>query len=317
MAGADKDWNAKLILIKREAVEGVDSAPGTAADAFKVLNFVPQFMDADAKVRQIEKAFFGADPVAMANFKRGATFDMEIHGSGDASGVTPPPWMQMIQFCGYGEPVIGAASVAINPITRGIPSASLWLYIDDLLLKAFGARGGVGFTFEDDDYPRLSFNMLGRPPELLADQQIPPAIVPAGYITPEIASTEVSSFLYGNYAHPLRRWTMSDNAQLSLKSYINPQDRIKYGNRSWSGEIVIKIGDLNVANPFGNIRAGTTLPAKAIHGATAGNIVEINAPALQVTGNVTLSEEDGDTIGTFPVTAIPVNGNDEVSFITR
>lgn len=317
MPGADKNWNAKLVLFKDEVTEGTDSLPAVVADAYRVLNYQPTFMDADGKTRDLEKAFFGADPVALANFKRGAAFDMELIGGGAAT--TPPPWMKILQYCGFGVPAVGASAVTQSPITGGIKSATHYVYIDDLLTPATGTRGGAAFTFEDDDYPRLSLNVLGIPNDALATQQTPPAVVPIAYQNPVIASTEQSSFLWGGYAFPLRRWTMSDNAQLALRSFINPKDRVKYGGRSWSGEIVIKVGDLSVTNgnPFPAIRTGATKAATAVHGTTAGNIVQIDAPALQISGNVALSEEEGEVLATFPVTALPVSGNDEIVFTTK
>ncbi len=59
------------------------------------------------------------------------------------------------------------------------------------------------------------------------------------------------------------------------------------------------------------------MAAQLVHGAAAGNIVEIAAPALQISGNVDFSEEAGEWMMTIPVTALPVAGNDEVTFTSK
>lgn len=88
-------------------------------------------------------------------------------------------------------------------------------------------------------------------------------------------------------------------------------------DRPWSGTIVGQIPDLATKNYFEKIRPGTTMPAKAVQGITSGNIVETSAPALQITGNVEISEEGGKAMMTVPVSAIPVNGNDEIVFTSK
>lgn len=317
MPGINKDWASRVILLKAETTEGTDAGPTVTADALRVLNYSPTFMDADTKTRALDKAYFGADPVAMAAFKRGATFSMEMHGGGAAAGTTVPPWMKVLAICGFGAPVPGASSVVQKPTTTGIGSATHWAYIDDLLLKTIGMRGSVGFVIEDDEYPLFNFNVLGRPPVLLAEQAAPGTPTISGYIDPVLSATENTTFSYDGFAAPLRRWTMSDNAQLQLRSLINPLDRITYSGRSWSGEIVIEVGDLTVKNYFTGIREGTTKAATAVQGTTPGNIVQIDTPRLQVTGNVTLSEEQGKTMATIPVTALANTGNDEVVFTSK
>jgi hypothetical protein len=317
MPGAFKDWNSKVILVEAEVTEGTDPTPTVALDAFRVLNYQPTFMDADQKVRALEKAFFGADPVAMAAFKRGATFDMEIHGGGLAAGTTVPPWMRMLRFCGFAAAVVGANAVTQAPTTSSITSATHYGWIDDLLLKTLGMRGSVGFTIEDDEYPRLSFNTLGRPPATLAEQSVPGNPTISGYIDPVLASTENTTFTYDGFAAPLRRFTMSDNATLEMRSLINPQDRVIYSGRAWRGEIVVEVGDLTAKNYFTGIREGTTKAAQVVHGVTPGNIVQVDTPRLQVTGNVALSQEQNRLMATFPVTALPNTGNDEILFTSK
>lgn len=317
MAGDSKDWNVKVILLKLETTEGTDAGPSTAANALKVLNYTPVFMDADQKVRKIEKAFFGAAPVAMSAFKRGATFDMEIHGGGQAAGTTVPPWMIPAQLAGFGAPVVGASSVTLSPITSGIKSATHWGYIDDLLLKTLGARASLGFRIEDDEYPIFNFNLLGRPPAALAEQAVPTNPTIAGYIDPILSSTENTTFTLDGYALALRRWEMNSNSDNALRSLIGPADRIKMSNRSWSGTIVGRIPDLATKDYFAKIRPGTTMPAQCIQGTASGNIVQIDAPKLQITGNVDISEEGGEAMLSMPVTAIPNLGNDEIMFTSK
>lgn len=316
MPGASKDWNAKVILWKVETTEGTDATPTSAANALRVLNYQPTFMDADQKVRNLEKAYFGADPVAMAAFKRGARFEMEMHGGGTANGTTVPPWMVPLRAAGFAAPTVGANSVTQAPITSGIGSATHWAYIDDLLMTAVGGRATAGFRIEDDEFPVFTFDYLGRPPVALAAQAVPTNPTLTGYVTPLLACTENTTFLLASYALGLRRWEMSSNSDLQYRSLIGPTDRVAYRDRAWRGTIVGEVPDLTAKDYFANVRPGTTMAASCVHGTTAGNIVTVAAPALQISGNIELSEEQGKLMMTVPVTALPVSGNDEVSFVT-
>lgn len=309
-----KVWEKKVILQKVEVTEGTDSTPVVATNAFRVLNYQPTFMDADAKVRNIEKAYFGADPVAMANFKRGASFDLEIHGSGAAG--TAPQWMELLRYAGFGTPTLVAVTSATQvPITNGIPSASHWGYIDDLLLKTVGARANVGYTIEDDEIPMFNYTLLGRAPATLAEEAVPGAPTISGVTDPIIASSENTTFTLDGYAAPLRRMTMNANVDLQFRSLIGPQDRVRYSGRNWNGQIVIELPDLVTKDYFSKVRPGTTMASSLVHGTTPGNIVTINHPKLQITGNIELSEEQNCVMATIPVTALPNAGNDEVTFI--
>jgi hypothetical protein len=315
MPGVNKDWNAKLITMKVETTEGTDAAPTPVANALRVLNYQPQFMDADQKVRALEKQFFGADPVYLSALKRGATFDMEMHGAGTATGIVP--WATMLRLAGYSAGVVGASSVVYSPITAGWPSGTHYGYIDDLQLIAIGGRANVAFKIEDEEYPLFTFNYLGRPPATLAAQVVPATGVITGYQDPVVSSSENTTFTLGGYSPGLRSWEMNANVDLQFRSLIGPQDRVNARNRSWSGTVLIEIPDLAVKDYFANVRPGTILPATAIQGVATGNIVQIDA-RLQISGNVELSEDGGKAMASLPVTAVPSSaGNDEVIFTTK
>jgi hypothetical protein len=323
MPGAVKNYDQKVILWKIEATEGTDAAPASPTDALRVLNYRPTFMDADKRVRNIEKGYQGANPVALTSIKRGASFDMEMHGGGVSAGTTVPPWMKVLRCAGLDAGVVtGGNSVKQTPIsnspTVSIPSATSWAYIDDALLKTIGARCAVGFRIEDDEWPMFMVTMLGRAPTTLFEQAAPASVVPpSGYIDPVLCSSENTTFTWLGFSPALRRWEMNSNSENQYRSLIGPQDRINQRNRDWNGSIVMRVPDLTAKDYFAGIRPGTTGAASAVHGTVAGNIVQIDTPALQVTGNVDFSEEGGELMATFPVTALPVTGNDEITFTSK
>jgi hypothetical protein len=307
-----KNFDRKVILLKAEATEGTDAAPVVGTNAFRVLDYSPTFMDADARPRNIEKAYFGADPVAMANFKRGASWTMEMHGGGAAG--TVPQWMTVLAFAGFGAPVVVASTSATQSPTSTVSSATHWAYIDDLLLKTIGARMNAGYTVEDDQIPMFNMTLLGRPPTTLGEESAPGTAVFSGIVDPVIASSENTTFTLDGYAVPLRRMTMNANADLQFRSLIGPQDRVLYRDRNWNGSIVVELPNLATKDYFAKVRPGTTMASSLAHGNVAGNIVTITHPKLQITGNVELSEEQGAIMATFPVTALANAGNDEVVF---
>ena len=167
MPGAIKLWQRKTILAKIETTEGTDAAPVVGSDALQVLDYTPNFIDADGKVRNIERPYFGARPVGLTALKRGASFSMEMHGGGAAT--TVPPWMKVNRVCGFDAGVVtGGISVVQTPITDNIVTLTHWAYLDDLLIKTIGARGSVGFKIEDDEFPMFNYRILGVAPTTLA-----------------------------------------------------------------------------------------------------------------------------------------------------
>jgi hypothetical protein len=310
-----KSWDKKVILLKEEVTEGTDSTPTTAANALRVLNYQPTFMDADQKVRNIEKAFFGADPVLMASIKRGASFDMEMHGAGAAGTVAQ--WQKALEYAGFAAASVSAGVSATSTPTSTVKSATHWGYLDNLLLKSIGCRMNVGFTIEDDEFPIFNCSLLGRAPTNLAEEATPGAVTLSGITDPVIASSENTTFTLDTFALPLRRIALNANVDLQYRSLIGPQDKVAYRERSWSGQIVAELPDLTSKNYFSMIRPGTTMVADIVHGTVAGNIVEIDIPKIQISGNVELSEEQGIVMMTIPVTALPNAGNDEIVFISK
>jgi hypothetical protein len=238
---------------------------------------------------------------------------MEIHGGGAAG--TAPQWMEALRFAGFGAPVLVAVTSATQTPTSTVPSATHWGYLDDLLLKSVGCRANVGYTVEDDEIPLFNYTLLGRPPATLAEESAPSAVTYAGVADPLVASSENTTFTLDGYAVPLRRMTMNANVDLQFRSLIGPQDRVLYRERNWNGQIVVELPNLATKDYFSKIRPGTTMASALTHGTVAGNIVAISHPKLQITGNVELSEEQGAVMATFPVTALPNAGNDEVSFV--
>lgn len=317
-----KSYEQKAVLFKVEATEGTDAAPTGGASAFRTLNYQPTFMTADGKVRNIDKAFMGANPVTLAGFRRGATFDVEMSGSG-VGATTIPAWMILNRMAGFGTGTVGGSSVVQTG--AAVPSSMThWAaFLDEansansFLLKAVGGKAAMGFHIEDDDYPRFNYNYLGRPPAVLAEEGAFPTPTITNQAAPVVASTENTTFTLDGFALPLRSLDLNSNAVMELRSLINPVDYIAYRNDSWSGNIVAEVPGLTSKDYFAKVRPGTTMALQIIHGTVAGNIVQIDAPAVQITGDVTTSEEQGKLMFTMPVTLLPVSGNDELVFTSK
>jgi hypothetical protein len=316
MPGSDKNADAKLILAKIETQQGVDAAPNVAGNALRVLNLQPTFLTADQKTRAYAKPYFGADDFTLSNFQRSATFDMLMHGGGVAAGTTIPPWMLMLQASGFADPVVGGNSVTIQPTTANAKTLTSWVYLDDVQLKLLGSRATFGFKIEDDEDPVFNFDMLGIPDQALVSQAVPGNATISGYIDPVLSSTENTTMTFGGFSPAVRRWSMSANNDRQYRSLIGPADRIALRGRSLSGELVIEFPDLTLKNYFAQIRPGTTMAGQCVQGTTPGNIVQIDAPKLKISGAAT-SEEQGKLMVTLNVTALPVNGNDEISFTAK
>jgi len=315
-----KSYDQKAVLFKAEVTEGTDSVPTGAANSFRTLDYTPTFMEADQRVRNIDVPYFGAKPTLLYNLRRGANFGIEMAGAGTATGI--PAWMVLNQMAGFGAGTAGASSVVQ---TGGVPRSfsHYAAFLDEvdisksLILKALGGKSTLGFRLEDDDFPRFNYGYLGRPPQTLAEEGAMPSVTYGGQADPVLASTENTTFTLDGFPLPLRSIELNSNAELAMRSLIGPQDYIAYRNDAWGGTIVGELPSLSAKNYFTSIRPGTTMPLQLIHGTVVGNIVQIDAPKVQISGAVGISEEQGKVMFTMPVSLIPVTGNDEIVFTSK
>lgn len=317
-----KSFEQKVITFKAETTVGTDATPD-GTNAFRVLNFAPIFMTADGKVRQVDKGYLGADPVVMSAIRRGATFEVEMSGSG-ATATTPAGWMALLRMAAFGAAAVGASAVTSSPAATATSMTMLAAFLDEVnaasnsfLMKALGCRASVGFRITDDDFPVFTFNVLGVAPQTLATEgaMLVPTI--AAQAEPVIASNENTTFTLDGYALPLRSAEFNANADLQLRSLIGAVDFVAYRQRSWSGQIVAEVPNLATKDYFAKIRPGSTMAMAIVHGTATGNIVGIDAPKVQITGDVALSEEQGKLMMTLPCSLLPSSGNDEVVFTSK
>lgn len=310
------ETNRKVFLFKIETTEGVNSAPVVGTDAILTQNFQPGFLDADAKVRALDRPYFGAQPEIPASLRRTMSFDADLAGSGVAA--TAPQWMKLNRVCAMNAGVVtGGNSVVQSPISASVPSATTEFNWGGLDLVALGVRGTVSINIQDDEYPRLSYTLLGVPPSALASTVALSAPDYGAWIDPVLACTENTSIELDGYALGVRSLQIDMNGEYALRSLINPVDFVRYSNRNPGGTLVAEVPTLSAKNYFTGLKTGATMPLEVIHGTVAGNIVQIDAPKLQLTAGITFSEEQGMLMMSMPFKLLPNAGNDEITITSR
>ena len=307
------DFDKRLLFFKIETTEGTDATPA-AADAIVTRNLQPINYEADTRVREIDGQYYGARPETKTMLRGRTSFEVELTGGGAAN--TVPPWMKLLRIGGMDAGTAGGSSVLQKPISASVPSATLWDYTDTLKQPLLGARADFKMTFEDDQYPFISMDVLGFPPSTLATDASPTTPNVSAFQTPVFVSNENTVFTLGSYAAEMRRVEIMAGSVLAPRSFVGSLDRVKYRNRIWSATCVIKCPTLASKDYFTNIRAGTQIPLAITHGTAAGGIIAVSAPTAQV-GVITTSDEEGDLMLNIPLRFIPTSaGNDEISITT-
>lgn len=308
------DYDKRLLFFKIETTEGTDAAP-VAADAIVTRNLQPVNYESDTRVREIDGLYFGARPESKTNIRGRTSFEVELAGAGVAN--TVPPWMKLLRVAGMDAGVAGGSSVVQKPISTGVPSATLWDYVDTLRDRLTGSRADFRMTFEDDQLPFISMDVMGYPHTTMADQHT--AVVPnvAAFQTPVYVNNENSIFLLDGYAAEMRRVEYVAGSVLTPRSFVGSTDRVKYRNRVWTATALIKCPDIASKNYFLGIRPGSQVPMKITHGLVAGNIVEVESLRSEI-GLIQKADEEGDLMLSIPLRLIPsAAGNDEISITTK
>lgn len=304
----------QLLLIKAEANYG-EGAAAAAADvvwgenvAFRPIGQVVTGAPAKPGLGGVRGFSYGEHAEL--------TFSVPLGGS--AAAGTAPKWGALFKACGWAETI--AAGVSVTYSLAADPAASpsvapIWrdgIHLHQLV----GARGRVGFTFEEGQRPLANFALRGLLMPVDAGEPLVHGDADfTGWKDLKPVSQGSTLFSIGAIEPPLRSLTLEQSDNVLFSDRPNQKSVDLVGARTWSGRLRVSSlspDDLN----FEALRLANTLSTLALtHGTVAGQILTLNVKAE--TGMPTYSDDRGVHVSEVDLMPKPsgLSVDDEISLV--
>ncbi|KMK68582.1 phage tail tube protein [Puniceibacterium sp. IMCC21224] len=307
---ADRFERKLAILHKIETTYATDITPGTV-DAMIASNVTFSPMEGEDAPRDLILPHLGSQGIILAGIYARLEFNIEIAGAGAAG--TVPRYGSLLRICGFSETVTAATDVTYEIIEDDVDSGSIYFVMDKVRHVLLGSRGTVAKTYNAKGIPQYRFNLMGLLGTI--SDQTNPAVSAAGLIKPLPVSK-------ANTVLTLHGWTsVAESLSIDLGNTVTPrfligEEEIKITNRQSTGTAVLKATSLATINWFAIAQARTRAALSIVHGTTAGNIVEITAPEVEI-GRPTQGATDGIVNYSLPLMLCPDTGLDEMKIVVR
>lgn len=299
------------LLAKNETVYSTDAVPTGAANAILARNVVVTPMEAQTEERGHMQPYLGHSGEVMVAFWGKIEFEVEIAGSGVAG--TPPKVSPLLRGCSLAELITAGVSVAYSPVSSGFESVSLYFYLDGVLHKFTGSRGTQASNIVARTIPQFKFSYTGlfQP---VTDAALPTAVY-TGYTKPLAVNKANTTFTIHGYNPVCQAVSLDMANDVQYRNLIN-YEGVDNIDRAPVGEMTIESTLMATKNWFDIAKTMTTGSMSLVHGTTAGNIFEEQAPAVQIMGPK-YSEASGIVMLTAGLKYRPVSGNDEFLYLFR
>lgn len=309
---AGKLYRKHAIAAKIETTQGTDSVPTPAANAMLVTNFAWNPLEMTAEMRELARAYLGhSESIVVARWIT-AEFEVEIAGAGAAG--TVPKYGPLLRGCGFSETITAGTNVVYAPVSDAFESVSIYCNIDKLLHKSKFAMGSVALSLDANKIPKFKFSYRGL--FLPVTDTTDWAPVYTGFVKP-LGVTPANSQLT---LHGLA--AVVDKLQLDMKNEVQYRslynfEGVQIGNRAPDGSISLEMTTVAALPWMTRVAAGTTGALQVVHGTVAGNIVQFDAPTVQL-----FSPRFGDSQGIQMLQAnlglMPgASGNDEITITVK
>jgi hypothetical protein len=302
---ARKYFRRQVLTSKIEATYGVDPVPTGAANAILAENGTLTPMGGSTEKRGYMTPYYGAKPSMRVEKQQKLEFDVELAGAGTAG--TLPGYSPLLRACGMAAVQTVGTDVQYHPVSSGWESITNHMNYDGRRHALLGGRGDAVITLEKSKRPivRYSFTSLWQAPTAV----VLPAPTLTGFTKPLICNkTNTTVTLFG-WAAIVRKLTFNFGNVVAPHFMIGDEEVVQ-SDRAMNGTIVVAATDIATFNPYQLVDAETLGPLHVVHGAVAGNIVDLNMATIQLT-DVTLGETDGIEEWTIPFDALPTTGDDE------
>lgn len=295
---------------------GVETTYGTAValgSAKPMLTTNPSFtpIEADEVSRDLLLPYMGNQGVILTGKYASLEFDVEVAGAGTAG--TAPLYGPLLRICGMAETVAAGTSVTYSIVEASQESGTVYFNQDGVQHILLGCRGTVSVSFAPKQIPHFRFKINGLL-GTITDAALP-AVTQAGWTTPLESNSANTTFTLHGLAG------VAESLTLDLGNTVTPRfligsESIIISDRNATGQAVLEARLVAEADWFGKAISRARGALALTHGKTAGNIVQFNAPAVEI-GKPSQGDTDKIVNYSLPLSLCPVTGLDELSIVVK
>lgn len=302
-----------LLLAKTETTPGVDSVPTAAANSILARGIAPTPVNAEFADRNLIQPYFGFTGQVQVQSFSTIEFEVELAGAGTAG--TAPKYGPLLRACGFSETVTAATKVDYAPITNNQSTVTIYVFLDGVRHTMVNCKGNVNFALSARNIPVMRFTFTGFV-ATVTDTANPTGSDFTGFRAPlAINKQNTPTFSLHSTAIKTTEFSIDMGNQIDYRNYIGSED-VTFTDRRPSGNVTFEYDAISVRDWWTIVRNGTLNPLQMIHGTTAGNIIQIDAPKVQVT-NPSLSDDNGLAMLSLDLSIQPNVGNDEILISVR
>jgi hypothetical protein len=303
----------RTILAKIESTYGTDPVPTGSANAILLRNLTVTPQENETVARDLVRTYLGNSPNLPVAINAAIEFEVELAGAG-ALG-TVPAYGPLLRACAMSQTVNAGVSVVYQPVTDNIESVTIYLNADGKLHKLLGARGSVSLEIKAKTIPVMKFKFKGV--YVPVTDTAPPTPVFTAWQQPK----PVNGVFTGSLS--IHGFTTAVMAELTLDLANNVVFRSLVGaesvlitDRKPAGQLMIESTSIAEKDWFDIARNATTGALSIVQGNTAGNRVQIDAPAVQILPP-SYQDSDGVEMLSMGLIVSPNAGNDELVITVR
>lgn len=297
-----------LLLAKIQPTVDVDPTPTAGANAILAGNFTINAIEAEFAERFNIQAYLGnAGNIAISQ-KTTVSFDVELQSAGAAG--TAPKFGTLLRGCALAETVNAGVSVVYNPITSSHEMVTIYYYLDGILCKMLNCKGTVAMNLDAGGIPKMTYSFTGSF-SVPTDTAIPGGISYTGFNAP-LGINKINTPTFTLHGTAFKAQTLSiDLANNVVYRNLIGSESILITDRNPSGQCSLETEPVATKDWYTIIKNGTQGALQLVHGSTAGLIVQIDAPKVQLI-TPTFSDSDGISMFNTNLSLLPNTGNDEL-----
>lgn len=311
----------KTLLAKIESVYGTDPTPA-GIDAVLTSDLQIEPYTGPVVSRNLDRSTLGGQTQINTNPQVQLTFNVEIAGAGTAGAV--PAYDSLLRACGFsGAPNASPTTGHVyTPVSSGWESVTFYFFHDGQRHRVTGARGNMALSLTRGEIPRFSFTFIGQ-------YNTPTAASPTGVDTSDfvvpvpVTNTNTPDFKLGS-GSPLvdlvsESLTLDMGNNVISRNVINDNE-IHITDRNVTGNAIVEAVLPTTKDWFTDaVESDSSITLQTlylVHGTTAGNIVQLDAPAVQLS-TIAQNDSDGLIVYNFGMNLTPSSGNDELTITVR